>query len=144
MQIKESTTYEQQIELFSLGMLSKFFADMPTADRKELAGEMFGLNEKTVRSWLHCCTNLRNICAHYGRLYFRLLGAIPATPSDFPARLNRSLYSALLMLKSMYPAKEKWNAVFLAELSALNNQYSEYIKLQYIGFPDNWETALQN
>jgi len=111
---------------------------------KELASEMFGLNEKTVRSWLHCCTNLRNICAHYGRLYFRFLGAIPATPSDFPAVLDRSLYSALLMLKSMYPDKGKWNANFITELSALVCEYEKFIRLQHIGFPDNWETGLRS
>lgn len=31
-----------------------------------------GVDHKHTVSWLKCCTDLRNICAHYGRLYCRV------------------------------------------------------------------------
>ena len=61
-------------ELFTVGMLSYFYNDLTTADKKEFAGAQY----KEMVSWLRCCTDLRNICAHYGRLYFRIFTAMPS------------------------------------------------------------------
>ena len=55
------------VELFSFGMLSRFYSDMKTEDKKQLARRLYGTVPKNVSSWLRCCTDLRNICAHYGR-----------------------------------------------------------------------------
>ena len=63
-------------ELFTFGMLSRFYSDLKTADKKAFAG----VDHKHMVSWLKCCTDLRNICAHYGRLYCRVF---PALPSGF-------------------------------------------------------------
>lgn len=65
-------------ELFTLGMISPFYADMTTADKKELAKSLYGTTPKYLVSWLRCVTDLRNICAHYGRLYYRIFTASPA------------------------------------------------------------------
>ena len=62
-------------ELFTFGMLSYFYSDLPTQDQKQLAHNMFGTTYKNIASWLRCCTDLRNICAHYGRLYYRIFAA---------------------------------------------------------------------
>ena len=129
-------------ELFSLGTLSQFFSNMLTGDRKALAVDMFGVHEKVARSWLHCCTSLRNICAHYGRLYFRELGTIPATPKGHSLVLDRTTYSAIYMLKLMFPDKDKWDASFVLPLSALIEKYSTSINLVHIGFPEDWEEQL--
>ena len=132
------------IELFSFGMLSRFFADLPTGDRKKIALETFDVDESLVRSWLQCCTNLRNICAHYGRLYYRLLGAVPLTPKGYDYTLDRSLFSAITMLKLMSKDKVAWNSSFLKELKALINDYSSTAHLQHIGFPVNWYELLKH
>jgi abortive infection bacteriophage resistance protein len=57
------------MELFTFGMLSYFYSDMITADKKQLAYQVFHTSVPNVSSWLYCCTNLRNICAHTHRLY---------------------------------------------------------------------------
>ena len=62
-------------ELFTFGMLyATFYNDLTTADKKEFAGAQY----KEMVSWLRCCTDLRNVCAHYGRLYFRIFTAMPS------------------------------------------------------------------
>jgi abortive infection bacteriophage resistance protein len=132
------------IELFSLGMLSRFYSDLLTGDRKQIALETFGVDESLVRSWLQCCTNLRNICAHYGRLYYRLLGAVPLTPKGFGFTLDRSLFSALVMLKLMSRDKIAWNSTFLLKLQDLISDYSNSVHLQHIGFPNNWHDLLKH
>ena len=65
-------------EMFTFGMLSKFFANMTWQDRENLSNDIYKTKIKYVGSWLRCCTDLRNICAHYGRLYFRTFSAAPS------------------------------------------------------------------
>jgi abortive infection bacteriophage resistance protein len=96
-------------ELFTFGMLSYFYNDLLMADQKYLAKKLFQAIPKSLASWLRCCTDLRNICAHYGRLYFRIFTAIPSNLPDLEKRAERRLFGALLALKTLYPDVNKWN-----------------------------------
>lgn len=129
------------VELFTFGMLSRFYSDLKTCDQKELARELYCTIPKNVISWLRCCTDLRNICAHYGRLYYRIF---PATPANVDATQtqSRQLWGAVLALKALYPDGAKWNAEILPRLSALIEEYREDITLSHIGFPRDWEGRL--
>lgn len=130
------------IELFTFGMLSRFFDDMKTSDKKKIASDLYGTVPQNISSWLRCCTDLRNICAHYGRLYYRIFPAIPANVSaDY--RQIRRLWGAMLALKSLYPDSEKWNTEVLQHLNALFDEYREDIILRHIGFPDDWLQQLK-
>lgn len=130
------------IELFSFGMLSRFYSDMKTPDRKQLAHELYRSIPKNIGSWLRCCTDLRNICAHYGRLYFRTFPAIPAYVNAGSGELNR-LWGAVLALYELYPYKEKWNTEHYPKLEALFEEYRDHIDLKHIGFPENWLNRLK-
>lgn len=129
------------MELFTFGMLSRFYSDLKTPDQKRLAKELYNTIPKNVTSWLRCCTDLRNICAHYGRLYYRIF---PATPAgvDATAREKTQLWGAVLTVKALYPDKCKWNSEILPHLSALFEEYQNEISLEHIGFPKNWEEKL--
>lgn len=129
------------VELFSFGMLSRFYSDMKTADQKALARELYHTIPKNIISWLRCCTDLRNICAHYGRLYYRIFPAIPANVPASPQQA-RQLLGAVLALKALYPDQRKWNTEILPKLSALFGEYENDISLNHIGFPENWEDIL--
>ena len=130
-------------ELFSFGMLSRFYNDLSTPDQKKLAKELFNTYPKNLKSWLRCCTDLRNICAHYGRLYFRIFSAIPAGIDGINGNSNRQLYGAILALKEIYPDANKWNIEIFKSIYDLLKQYSSDINLRHIGFPDNWQDALK-
>jgi len=129
-------------ELFTFGMLSYFFNDLPLPDQKQLAKKMFHTIPKNLASWLRCCTDLRNICAHYGRLYFRIFSAIPANLTGLDASSMRRLYGAILSLKELYPNTDKWNNEIYPRLKNLINEYYQFIKLEHIGFPVDWEVKL--
>ena len=103
---------------------------------------LYGTTYYNLDSWLRCCTDLRNICAHYGRLYYRIFFAIPATPDGFPIRLGRRLFDNIEMLSFLYPDRDKWNNEGLLSTIALIDEYSEDIELRHIGFPINWEKLL--
>ena len=130
-------------ELFSFGMLSLFYADMQLPDQKYLSRRVYGTIPKNVASWLRCCSDLRNICAHYGRLYFRVFPAIPAGFSkSYSSEQLVRLWGAALALKGLYPDAVKWNNEVLPSLTALYEEYADVISMKHIGFPENWNEIL--
>lgn len=129
-------------ELFTFGMLSKFYADLKIADRKYLAKALYSTTEKNLRSWLRCCTDIRNICAHYGRLYYRIFSAIPAG-FNLTDREKRRLWGAMLTLKATFPQNDKWNTEVLPTLEALVDEYSADIERYHMAFPSDWAAQLR-
>ena len=123
-------------------MLSRFYSDMKTEDKKQLARRLYGTVPKNVSSWLRCCTDLRNICAHYGRLYYRIFPAIPAGIEMKMPQLSQ-LWGAVLALKQLYPNATTWNGAILSAISALIEEYQDDIILSHIGFPADWATQLR-
>ena len=130
------------VELFTLGMLSQFYADMITVDKKELAKSLYSTTPKNLISWLRCVTDLRNICAHYGRLYYRIFTASPAGFNMFESS-KRRLWGTLLALKELYPEKEKWNSETLEAITALVEEYCGDIDLYHIAFPCRLERSVE-
>lgn len=129
-------------ELFTFGMLSHFYSDLTRHDQKYLARELFGSIPKNVISWLRCCTDLRNICAHYGRLYYRVFPAVPAG-FDIPDSAKRRLWGVILTLRALYPDQNKWNLEVLPAMEALFETYCDDINLYHLAFPENWAEQLQ-
>lgn len=129
------------VELFSFGMLSHFYGDMLTSDQKSFARKYYNSTPKNIISWLKCCTDLRNICAHYGRLYYRTFPAAPAGICLSDNEKHR-LWGTLLAAKNLFTDPDKWNNEFVTALIALIDQYSDDIDLKHIAFPDNWQKQL--
>jgi abortive infection bacteriophage resistance protein len=126
------------IELFTFGTLSYFYNDLKTADKKEFAGTHY----KEMISWLRCCTDLRNICAHYGRLYYRIFSAMP-TGFAIPEAAKRRLWGAILAVKALYPSPERWNSEFMPRIESLFEEYKDDIDLYHLAFPKNWAKQLK-
>ena len=132
-------------ELFTFGMLSYFYADMLIADQKKIANTVFRTPlPKNIRSWLRCCTILRNVCAHSGRLYNTIFSAIPADIPNIDQYQERRLFMIIMAVREIYPDINKWNDEFVPEISALFEEYKDIIQLKHIGFPANWEKTLMN
>jgi abortive infection bacteriophage resistance protein len=129
-------------ELFTFGMLSRFYADLKTPDQKQLARKLCTQSNVILKNWLRCCTILRNICAHHGRIYYRLFSIAPVGFKTFSRYDQRRLYVMLLVLKDLYPNKTEWKSEVCDALDVLISQYQKDIDLQYIGFPQNWFAEL--
>lgn len=129
------------MELFTFGMLSFFYSDLKMQDKKQIARDAFNTVPKNLSSWLRCCTDLRNICAHYGRLYYRIFSVIPASIT-VPSGTERKLWSILLCVRSVYPSAEKWNREFVPSLAKIIECYSDDIVLYHLSFPDNWKELI--
>ena len=131
------------VELFPLGMLSRFYADLPLDDRKQIAAE-FNTKEAYLGSWLRALTLLRNICAHYGRLYYAMFTSIPKIPPHLKLKHTGMLFDQILTLKLLTPDPSTWNTVFLENISTLVEEYFGFIELAHVGFTDEWEDILRN
>ena len=129
-------------ELFTFGMLSRFFADLKLNDQKILARELFNTIPKNIKSYLRCVTDLRNICAHYGRLYYRIFSAIPAN-TGVPPEAERKLWGTIQAVKGLYPKPEAWNQTIIPELKNIFTKYDKNIELNHIAFPEDWEKLLK-
>jgi abortive infection bacteriophage resistance protein len=130
-------------ELFTFGLLSYFYADMITADQKRIAHDIFKTSVPNAKSWLYCCTNLRNVCAHSRRLYNGVFSVIPANIPNVGKSAERRLFASIMAVRELYPDAEKWNNEFMPAMSALFNEYSNVILPRFIGFSAGWETVIR-
>lgn len=83
------------LEVSSFGLLSLIFLNLRKGPEKKAVTAHFGLNDiSLLENWMHCFSNVRNICAHHGRLWNRRLTAhvkFPTYPA-FPFLKNGSVY----------------------------------------------------
>lgn len=130
------------IELLSFGNLSKLFSNMKNDDKKILSKEYYKVPYYYVSSWLRLLSIVRNICAHYGRLYNKKINVQPKlSTEDTKLGIDTTrIFVAIFVMKKLFTDKSAWNS-FFTNLKALIEQYSD-INLKLIGFSDNWEKLL--
>lgn len=128
-------------ELFTFGVSSTFYSDLFAKDQKEIA-KQYKVNYSRLRGYFRCLTDLRNICAHCGRLYARTFSAFPAGLGISEVARNR-LWGAVMTLKAIYPEYEKWKKEVIPALKSLFKEYGEYIDLKHMAFPEDWLEILQ-
>ncbi len=132
------------IEFFTMGMLTYFYRDLKSNDRKVLAKEMYKTYPKCLTSWLMCLVKLRNHCAHYERLYDRSFIMLPEMPLKVTFISENKLFTQIMALKFLYPDPEKWNSGTLVKIEELVTEYGNDISMGHIGFPGNWKELLQH
>lgn len=123
------------IELFSFGTLSKFYRNMKGEDKKAIAAQ-YGLAYPYLESWIEHLAFVRNICAHYGRLYN---AKFPKTPDLYKEYSeagigNQRVYATLICLKHLLPNNDHWQR-FVAEIAILISDFP-CVNIRYMGFPD--------
>jgi len=86
-------------------------------------------------------TTLRNICAHYGRLYYRNFPSVPAG-FNTEGKDRYRLWTIIQSVKGLYYDAEKWNTSILKPMVNLFKEYKDDINLVHIAFPLNWVDLL--
>lgn len=132
------------LEVSSMGLLSKIFQNLQTSDEKKLVARHFGLtNPAILENWMHCFCNLRNICAHHGRIWNRRLVPIKLPYNTlFPFLDNDKIYTNKLyavlccieyVLKILSPHSTFKNRMKNIMENCPMKQEKE------MGFPENWQ-----
>lgn len=129
------------VELFSFGTLSKFFKNMRNPDKKAVAAT-YGVGYTYFESWIESIAYVRNLCAHYGRLYNAILTKRPMMYDQYSeiGVLNDRIFAVLLCISRLIPHDVHWNA-FVVQLEELINKYPS-VKIETMGFTNNWKYLL--
>ena len=132
------------VELLSFGTLSKLFKNMKNEDKKAIA-KIYGIKYTYIQSWIEHLAFVRNICAHYGRLYNINFSKSPLLFSEY-SKLgvsNLRVYATLICLKHLLSNDDHWER-FVARIGELLMDYPE-VQKGLMGFPkdgDYWGEIL--
>lgn len=147
-------------EVMSFGVLSSLYDLMLQSDQEILAARFQvrtadGRGDRgALGNWLNDVRNVRNICAHYGRLWNRAFDVTIDAPGqarkdadDLLAPLaddgtNNRLYGVLLVLRHLLLsiAPEKGDVVDLADFIEEKSRTVGF-GLEQLGFPDGWRSS---
>lgn len=129
------------VEVFSFGTLSKFYKNMNNQDKKVVA-KSFGVGYTYFESWLESISYVRNICAHYGRLYNAKLSKTPILYKEYSQAGigNNRIFGVLLCLKNLLKNDVHWD-LFVDKIELLFDKY-ESVNICTMGFPENWKELL--
>ena len=131
------------VEVFSFGTLSKFYKNMKNPDKKAIA-KSFGIGYTYLESGLESISYVRNICAHYGRLYNAKLSKTPMLYKEYSEAGigNNRIFGVLLCLKHILKNDNHWN-MFVDKIEILFDKY-ENVDITTMGFKENWKALLEN
>lgn len=137
------------IELWDFGSLSIFLSGMKTQDLSLLAKHFNLPRRDLLTSWARLINGVRNICAHHGRLWNKVLVDIPSPPRNgeiveldhwalHKAGQNR-LYAATaalrFLLRRINPSST-WPQRLAAHMGTF--PASPHYRISQTGFPLNW------
>lgn len=130
------------VEVFSFGTLSKFYKNMLNKDKKAIA-KTFGVGYTYFESWLESISYVRNICAHYGRIYNAKLSKTPILYKEYTqvGIGNNRIYGVLLCLKYLLKDDDHWN-LFVDKIELLFDKYP-CVQISTMGFSENWKVLLE-
>ena len=130
------------VEIFSFGTLSKFYKNMKNPDKKAVA-KMFDIGYTYLESWLESVSYVRNICAHYGRLYNAKLAKTPKLYKEYSEAGigNNRIFGVLICIKQILKNDTHWND-FVENIELLFKRYKK-VEFKTMGFPENWRELLE-
>lgn len=137
-------------EVITFGTLSKIYKNMKADDKKVIATE-YGTSYVYLESWMESIAHVRNICAHYGRLYNNKLTKTPKLYKQY-VRINEKrdnnqkirnnrIFGVLLCMKHLV-SELVWNE-FITDLKLVFVKYQD-VNISTMGFPNDWEKFLSN
>lgn len=129
------------VELFSFGTLSKFFKNMKNEDKKAIA-KTYGVGYTYFESWIESIAYVRNLCAHYGRLYNAKLTKKPMLYKQYLEQEidNNRVFGVLLCIARLVPHDDHWSS-FVDEIELYIRKYPS-VKIETMGFPEGWKDLL--
>lgn len=138
--------YWMAAELLCFGDLVSVYRGSERSIRRGVALR-YDVREDVLESWLLTMNTIRNICAHHGRLWNRVIGTEPkfppasASPQWYePVALpGRKIFTTLSILRHVVSICAP-NSAWPARLASLLSRYPD-IRRGMMGFPDNWEDS---
>lgn len=147
-------------EVMSLGVLSSLYGLMLQADQEILAArfQIYAADgrgdRKALANWLNNLRNVRNICAHYGRLWNRTFDVLIDAPGrsrkDAADPLhplagegaNNKLYGVLLIMQHLLGsiAPGRTDVIEIADFIEARSLTAGF-SMRQLGFPAGWRSS---
>lgn len=133
------------LEITSFGILSRLYGNLNPGKSKRNIAKMFGLSDRVFVSWLHCLVYIRNVCAHYSRIWNRPMSIQPRFPrnasnvwiANSEISVNRVFYALSMIIYLLNVVNPKHT--FKQKLDALFLKYPN-VDRTAMGFPSDWES----
>ena len=130
------------VNLFTLGNIKYLYKNIPSKDRKNIS-KTLDISPIVLDSWIDTLRILRNKLAHNMRLYDSTFQQTPKFEKHHKVKQNTNrLFFNFVLMKYLLGNGDTWKRV-IYNLDEAFIEYSEYIKLEAIGFPDNWKEILE-
>lgn len=135
---------QMALEILSLGKLVRLYKSLAPNKVKEQIAADFNLPAVILEAWLVWLTNARNVCAHHGRLWNRIMAADrPAFPKrrtlqfavPMAENANTTMYGVVALMHRLLKAFNPDNS-FATKVEALIREYE--VDATKMGFPSNW------
>lgn len=136
------------LEVVSFGTLSRLYQSLKKNDCKKCLAQSYGIADVSVfENWLHAISNLRNCCAHHGRIWnrrFMVNMVLPYNTSrpfinreSLTAIKRNKLFPLLSSVKFLLDSVDS-SGDFKENLFLLLNRKLCLLSLRDMGFPGNW------
>lgn len=127
------------VELFTFGMLGSLYEIMLEKDQWAISRD-YGLSPEQLVALVDAAVNVRNICAHYNRLYNQELPHQPILPEHQVQYASDRLFPLLLALSSVC-GRERVYVRMVRSIAQLAQEFPG-ARLSLCGFPEDWEDVL--
>lgn len=133
------------VEILSFTNLSILYSNFKIEDQKNIIFRNYSSRAVTsnaidVRDWIHSICDVRNVCAHYEKL-FNLESVWFKMPREYKNEKNNTLLALLLICKELILDDSKWNK-FIQDLDDIIIKYN--IKKSYLsGFSPDWKNKFK-
>ena len=130
------------VEILSFGAISKLYKNLAPSDKKAIA-KSYNIGWVYLESWMESIAYVRNICAHYGRLYNIRLDKTPKLSKEAKAKniSNIRIFGIIYCISLILPKDLEW-LDFIETIDNLLMKYANVDK-NTMGFPDNWQELLK-
>ena len=114
---------------------------MKNTDKKQIA-KMYENNWPYLESWFESLAYVRNICAHYGRIYNVRLDKTPRLPGEYKdvGVANNRIFGVICCMNKLLPNDNDW-VDFVSGMKGLLLKYPK-VDSEKLGFPENWQELL--
>ena len=141
-------------QIITFGTISKIYATLPKMDIESIARNL-NVTRKFLEKSLISLSYIRNICAHYSRLWDK---EYSLTPGDINFKINNRnniynysfnsfsnnasffhvFYTIALFLKILYP-ESKWVTLVTKKIEEYQPKTNGLVSFEKMGFPEGWK-----
>ena len=129
------------VELFSFGMLAQLYDILTEGDQWAIARQ-YDLEPDALHALIASAVDVRNVCAHYARLYNKPIDDKAILPPKHAQYQSDFVFPTLLSLACAARNTAVWHTM-IRGIAQLESEYPK-ADLALCGFPEDWQNVLKN